>query len=162
MKPGHYISVLIIFPVLLVQLTVIPLISVNEIAPDLIVITVVYCSIAFGQVFGTIYGAYCGLVLDLIAGNLLGSSMLSKTLAGFTAGYFSSETRREQYLYTYSFTAVVLICSLIDETIFSFFSVVDFQTNILKVLFDHALLPSIYSAVISILLVIVPHKRSYT
>lgn len=162
MKPGYFISALIVFPVLLVQLTIIPLISINEIAPDLILITVVYCSIVFGQVFGTIYGAYCGLVFDLIAGSLLGSSMLSKTLAGFTGGYFSAETRKEQYLYTYSFSIVVLLCSLIDETIFSFFSVIDFQTNILKVLFDHSLLPSIYSAVISILLVIVPHKRSYT
>jgi len=87
--------------------------------------------------------------------------MLSNTVAGFIAGYFSGETRREKYLYTYSFTLVVLISALINAMIFSFFSVMDFNTNFLQALFNHALLPSIFTSIVSILVVIIPYKRAF-
>jgi len=161
MKLKYFKPFLIFFPVVLIQLTVIPLVSIQEVVPDLLLIAVVYLSISYGQVFGTVTGASYGLLLDLISGNLIGSNMLSKTVAGFIAGYFSSETRRDKYLYTYFFSIVVLLTGLVDAIIFSFFSVIDFNTNILLVLFNHALLPSIYSSLVSILVVIVPFKRNF-
>jgi rod shape-determining protein MreD len=160
MKLKYFIPVIIFFPVVLIQLTVIPFVSVQEVVPDLLLIAVVYFSISFGQIYGTINGAAYGLVYDLISGSLVGSNMLSKTIAGFVAGYFSGETRRDQYLYTYSFCIVVFLTGLIDATIFSFFSVIDFNTNILLVLLNHALLPSIYNTLISILFVLIPSKRN--
>jgi len=161
MKLKFFLPLIIFFPVILIQLTVIPFISIQEVVPDLLLITVVYFSILYGQIFGTITGASYGLMFDLISGNLIGSSMLSKTVAGFIAGYFSSETRRDKYLYTYSFSMVVFITGLIDAVIFSFFSVIDFNTNVLQALFNHALLPSIYTSVISILVVVVPYKKTF-
>jgi rod shape-determining protein MreD len=161
MKLKYFKPLLIFFPVVLIQLTVIPLLSIQEVVPDLLLIAVVYLSISYGQVFGTVTGASYGLLLDLISGNLIGSNMLSKTVAGFIAGYFSSETRRDKYLYTYFFSIVVLLTGLVDAIIFSFFSVIEFNTNILLVLFNHALLPSIYSSLVSILVVIVPFKRNF-
>ena len=161
MKLKYFKPLLIFFPVVLIQLTVIPFVSIQEVVPDLLLIAAVYFSISFGQVFGTINGAAYGLIYDLISGSLIGSNMLSKTIAGFIAGYFSGETRRDKYLYTYSFSIVVLITGIIDAIIFSFFSVIDFNTNILLVLFNHALLPSIYTTLISILVIIVPYRRNF-
>jgi len=161
MKLKYFIPLFVFIPVVLIQFTIIPFISIQEFVPNLVLIAVVYFSIANGQIFGTVTGASYGLVFDLISGNLVGSNMLSKTVAGFMAGYFSGETRREKYLYTYSFTLVVLICALIDSTIFSFFSVIDFNTNFLQSLFTHALLPSIYTSVVSILVVVIPYKRAF-
>jgi len=161
MKAKYFIPALIVFPVLLIQLTLVPLISIESVIPDLILITLVYFSILYGQTYGTILGSFYGLVFDLISGSLLGSSMLSKTVAGFSAGYFSSETRREKYLNTYSFALVVFLSSLIDQVIYSFFSALDFNTNILLILFEQALLPSIFTSALSILVVIIPFKRSY-
>ena len=162
MKIKYLLPLLILFPVIIIQLTIIPLISIEEIAPDLLLIALVYFSIAYGQLFATSLGAFYGLVFDLITGSLIGSNMLAKTVAGFTAGYFSAETRRDKYLYTYSFCLVVFLCSLINSLIFSFFSVIDFNTNFIVVLFNHSILPSIYTTMFSILVVIVPHRRSYT
>ena len=161
MKLKYFIPLFVFIPVVLIQLTIIPLISIREYVPNLVMIAVVYFSIANGQIFGTVTGASYGLVFDLISGNLVGSNMLSKTVAGFIAGYFSGETRRDKYLYTYSFTLVVLICALIDSTIFSFFSTIDFNTNFLQALFNHALLPSIYTSIVSILIVVIPYKRAF-
>lgn len=161
MKLKYFIPLFVFIPVVLIQLTVIPFISIQGIVPNLILIAVVYFSIANGQIFGTLTGASYGLVYDLISGSLVGSNMLSNTVAGFIAGYFSGETKREKYLYTYSFSLVVLISALIDAMIFSFFSVIDFNTNFLQALFNHALLPSIYTSIVSILVVVIPYKRAF-
>jgi rod shape-determining protein MreD len=161
MKLKYFIPLFIFFPVVIIQLTIIPFISIQGVVPDLLLIAVVYFSISYGQIFGTITGASYGLLYDLITGNLVGSTMLSKTVAGFVAGYFSSETRREKYLYTYSFSIVVLITGLIDAIIFAFFSVIDFNTNLFLALFNHALMPSIYTSIVSILVVIVPYRKNF-
>jgi rod shape-determining protein MreD len=161
MKLKYIVPLFIFIPVALIQLTVIPFIAIQEVVPNLILIAVVYFSISNGQIFGTITGASYGLLFDLISGNLVGSHMLSKTVAGFIAGYFSGETRREKYLYTYSFTLVVLLSALANAMIFSFFSVIDFNTNFLMALFNHALLPSIYTSIVSILVVVIPYKRAF-
>ena len=161
MKLKYILPLFVFIPVVLIQLTVIPFVAIQEVIPNLILIAVVYFSISNGQIFGTITGASYGLLFDLISGNLVGSHMLSETVAGFVAGYFSGETRREKYLYTYSFTLVVLLSALADAMIFSFFSVIDFNTNFLMALFNHALLPSIYTSIVSILVVVIPYKRAF-
>ena len=147
------------FIVLLVQITVIPLIAIAGVIPDLVLITLVYYSISRDQFYGTVLGAYYGFLIDLITGSLLGSSMLSKTIAGFTAGYFSTETKKDINISTYIFSLIVFICALIDSVIFSFFSAFDLQTNIFKLLFEQALLPSLYTAVVSVLLIFSPFRR---
>ena len=161
MKLKYFTPLIVFIPVVLIQLTVVPFISVQGVVPNLLLIAVVYFSILNGQIFGTVTGAIYGLLFDLISGNLLGSNMLSNTVAGFIAGYFSGETKREKYLYTYSFTLVVLMSALINALIFSFFSVMDFNTNFIQALFNHALLPSIYTSIVSILVVIIPYKRAF-
>ena len=161
MKLKFFIPIFVFFPVVLIQLTVIPFVSVQGVVPDLLLIAVVYLSISYGQIFGTVTGASYGLLYDFISGTLIGSHMLSKTVAAFVAGYFSSETKRDKYLYTYSFSVVIFISGLIDATIFSFFSVIDFNTNIFLALFNHALMPSIYSSIVSIMVVIAPYRRTF-
>jgi rod shape-determining protein MreD len=161
MKLKYFIPLIVFIPVVIIQLTIIPFVSIQEVLPNLLLISVVYFAIANGQIGGTVTGSIYGLLYDFISGNLVGSNMLSLTVAGFIAGYFSGETKREKYLFTYSFTLVVVICALVNAMIFSFFSVIDFNTNFVQALFNHALLPSIYTAVVSILIVIVPYRRAF-
>ena len=159
MKWKYITPIIIFFFVYLLQITVVPLIRLAGIIPDLILIILVYYSITRGQLYGTILGAVYGLLVDLISGNLLGLSMLSKTVAGFSAGYFAGETKKETNINTYNFSLIVLLCSFIDTIIFSFFSTFDLQTNILSILFEQALLPSLYTAVVSILFIFYPFRK---
>jgi len=147
------------FVILFVQITVMPLIAISGVIPDLVLISLVYYSITREQLYGTVLGATYGFLIDLISGSLLGSSMLSKTIAGFTAGYFSSETKRDINITTFVFSLIVFFCALIDSVIFSFFSAFDVQTNLLKLLFEQALLPSLYTALVSILFIFSPFRR---
>ena len=150
---------LMFFPVLLLQISVVPLIAIAGIIPDFILITLVYYSIIRNQLYGTILGAYCGLLVDLVTGGLLGSYMLSKTLAGFVAGYFSGETKRESNTTTYRFLLIVLLCATLDDVVFSFFSTFDIQTNMITLLFEQALIPSLYTAAVSVLIIFFPFRR---
>jgi len=156
----YYISPFIVFfVVLLVQISIIPLLSISGIIPDLILITLVYYSISRNQLYGTVLGASYGLLIDLITGNLLGSSMLAKTIAGFAAGYFSGETKKDINTSTYNFSFIVLMCAMINDVVFSFFSAFDIQTNMVTLLFEQALIPSLYTAVVSVLFIFSPFRR---
>lgn len=160
MRIQFLISVLLFFPLLLIQTTVIPLIAVNGIIPDLVLILLVFYAVRYGQMYGTVLGFIYGFLFDIITGSLLGSTMLSKTLTGFIAGYFSHENKRDLYLRSYSFSLIVLLCSVIDSVVNSFFSTVELNTNILHLIFQQGLLPGIYTAVVSIIVIVFYPKRS--
>lgn len=158
-KSQYILSIILFFPILLIQLTVIPLLSIGSVIPDLILILLVYYSITQGQIYGTVLGFIYGFLFDIITGSLIGSTMIAKTIAGFTAGYFSSENKRDQNLIAYNFAVIVLLCAVIDSTINAFFSSVDFNTNIFLLFYQHSLLPAIYSAAISLMIMIFYPKR---
>ena len=159
MKWMHFTPFIIFFFIYVAQITVVPFIRLAGVVPDFVLILLVYFSISRGQLYGTVLGATFGLLIDLISGNLLGLSMLSKTIAGFTAGYFTGETKKDTNVSNYNFALIVLLCSIVDTSVFTFFSAFDLQTNVLAILFEQALLPSLYTAVVSILFIIYPFRR---
>lgn len=160
MKNSYLISILLFIPVLIIQTTVIPLISIGQIIPDLILILLVYYSITEGQIYGTVLGFVYGLVFDLVTGSLLGSTMIAKTVAGFVAGYFSSENKIDIYLMFFNFGMIVFLAALVDQIIFSFFSAFDISSNIFLIFFQNAFLPAFYTALLGMIIIIfTPKKR---
>ena len=161
-KTQYIISILLFFPLLLIQTTVVPLLAIDTVIPDLILILLVYYSITQGQIYGSVLGFVYGFLFDIITGSLLGSAMIAKTLAGFTAGYFSSENKRDQYLISYNFALIVLVSSLVDSTINAFFSAINFTSNIFLIFFQYALLPAIYTAAIALMaMIFYPKRKSF-
>jgi rod shape-determining protein MreD len=158
-KPQYILSIILFFPILIIQITIVPLLSINTLIPDLILILLVYYSITEGQIYGSVLGFLYGFLFDIITGGLIGSAMIAKTIAGFTAGYFSSENKRDQYLIAYNFALIVLSCAVIDSTINAFFTSIEFNSNIFLIFFEHSLLPAIYSAAISMMIMIFYPKR---
>lgn len=160
MKTQYIFPLLLFIPLLILQTTVIPLFALFNAVPDLILILLAFYAISYGQIYGTILGFVYGFLFDLITGSLLGSAMLSKTIAGFVAGYFSNENKREAYLKSYIFSLIVLLCTLIDTIVYSFFSTIDLSKSFVVLFFEQALLPALYTAVISIIVSIFYPKRS--
>ncbi len=160
MRSQYILSIILFFPLLILQTTVVPLIAINGVTPDLIMILLVFYSMRLGQMYGTVLGFFYGFLFDLITGTLLGSTMLAKTLAGFIAGYFSNENKVDNYLKSYSFLLIVLLCSVIDLIIGAFFTTIDLNTNFIILFFNEGMLPGIYTAVISVFIVIFYPKRS--
>lgn len=158
-KLQHILSFILFFPILLIQITVVPLLSVGGVIPDLIIILLVYYSITQGQIYGSVLGFIYGFLFDIITGSLLGSTMISKTLAGFIAGYFSSENKRDNYLVSYNFALIVLLCSLVDSTINTIFTSIDFNTSLIVLFVEHSIFPAIFTSAIGFMAMIFYPKR---
>ncbi len=161
-KLPYILSIVLFFPILLIQITVVPLLSISGVIPDLIIILLVYYSITQGQIYGSVLGFIYGFLFDIITGGLIGSTMFSKTLAGFVAGYFSSENKIDNYLIAYNFGLIVFLCSFIDSTINIFFSSLDFDTSLFVLFIEHSLFPALYTAAIALMVIIFyPKRRSF-
>ncbi|MGE5437236.1 MAG: rod shape-determining protein MreD [Syntrophothermus sp.] len=163
MRNSNYIFPFLLFiPLLIIQLTLVPLISIRGFVPDLILILLVFYTLQSGQIYGTVLGFIFGFLYDLVTGSLIGSMMFAKTAAGFTAGYFANENKIETYFKSYSFTLIVLLCAVIDSLLYSIFSSKEFTFNILLLFFEQGLLPGIYTAIISFIVVFFYPKRSFS
>jgi hypothetical protein len=88
--------------------------------------------------------------------------MLAKTLAGFIAGYFSNENKIDTYFKAHNFALIVLLCSVINSVINAFFSSIELNTNLLSLIFQLGLLPGLYTAVFSLIIVIFKPHRSFS
>ena len=160
MKIDYLVAILLFFPLLIIQTTIVPLIAINGVIPDLIIILLAFYALKMGQLHGTILGFSYGLLFDLITGGLLGSSMLSKTITGFVIGYFYNENKKDIYLKSFIFPLIVLLASTIDSFILSFFSTVDLNTSITTFFIEQGILPGIYTAVFSIIVIVFYPRRS--
>ena len=114
----HLRSILIVFGLLFLQTTFIPLLSLGGFVPDLLLIWVVFTAVRRGQVETTVAGFLVGLLQDLVSTQLFGLAALSKTVAGFLAGYFYNENKTDQTLGTYRFLLIVGLCSLVHNGIY--------------------------------------------
>ncbi len=161
MRSDYIASILLFFPVLLVQTTLVPFIAVNGIVPDLTIILLVFYTLRNGQIFGTTVGFIYGFLFDMITGSLLGSAMFSKTVTGFVAGYFSNENKQDIYFKPYVFSLIVLLCSILNSVLNRFFTSIDINTNIISLIYLHGLLPSLYTALLSIILIAFYPRRSF-
>jgi len=112
-----YIAVIILL--VAVQKTLIWLIALSNynIAPDLVILMVIYVGIARGHIEGSIIGFLSGLMIDMLSGSFLGLSALSYTIAGFIAGYFCIR-EREEFLKKYFLIGIVFLCALIGNSIY--------------------------------------------
>ncbi|KUG26796.1 rod shape-determining protein mred [hydrocarbon metagenome] len=158
MKKEYIIYFTIFIPILVLQLSVVPLVSIDYFAPDLIIILLVYFTLINGQLSGMVAGAVSGLFFDLFSGNLLGLAMFSKTIAAFSAGYFYNENKIESNTGVLNFALIVFLSAFID----SFFNGI-FRDNqsvgIIFIIFEKSLFPAIYSAIVGALFIIILPKR---
>jgi len=149
------IPIILFFPLAVLQLAVIPLISYENISPDVIVILLIFFTLKYGQIYGTFLGFIYGLFFDLLSGGLIGSAMFAKTLSGFIAGYFYKENKSEFYFSSYIFVAIVFLCATIDSLFYSMFSSEEINLTLTFLLFEVGLLPGVYTAIISLPFVII-------
>jgi rod shape-determining protein MreD len=70
----------------LLQITLLNLLSIKGIKPDVIVLFIIARALAEGPIAGIVWGFLFGLLLDTISGGLTGLGALAYSLAGFIAG----------------------------------------------------------------------------
>jgi rod shape-determining protein MreD len=77
------------------QTTLVPLIGIAGIVPDLLMTALFFLALRNGQVAAVGAGFFLGLAQDIFsAPSILGQNALSKTFAGFFAGFFNERVMR--------------------------------------------------------------------
>lgn len=149
MKTDYLISILVLFPILLLQIIVIPFIALGGYVPNLALISLVFFTLRNGVMFGAIIGFIYGLLLDLIVGSLIGSTMFSLTASGFIAGLFYNENKIENYLRSYIFVLIVFLISLSNEIISYLILSFGSDENIVTGIMSQSIFASLYTSLIS-------------
>lgn len=155
----YALPIIIFLPLLILQLTIVPLFSIESIVPDLTTILLILTAVRRGQVQGTIYGFVFGMFQDIFTGGLIGSAMFSKTLAGFIAGYFYSEGIDESTGLDFKFAGIVFLCAAIDSFFYSLLGTTELSSGIQYFIFDYSIFPGLYTAVVSLPLAGIKRSR---
>jgi rod shape-determining protein MreD len=151
--------VLFFIPLAIIQLVVIPLISIYNITPNLVLILIVYYTLKDGQIFGTILGFILGLLLDLFSGGLIGAFMFSFTISAFLAGYFYSENKMDTNLATYFFLLIVFISACVNSFLFARISNSTSNVSLLLLLIEEGLLPGLYTTLFGLPIVVFNSRK---
>lgn len=155
MKIANLVIYFIVMLVLIVlQLTVVPLIAIGSIIPDLVIILVIVFTLRYGQFYGTIFGAFSGLFFDLVSGGILGSAMFSKTLSAFAAGYFYNENKIEHNISSMFLLLIVFLCSTLNSFFFLLISSSEIKLTLSHLVLEQGILPGFYTTLFSLIVVI--------
>ncbi|MBA4406430.1 rod shape-determining protein MreD [bacterium] len=151
--------ILFFIPLALIQLTLIPLISIGSIAPNLVFVLIAYFTLINGQSFGTILGFILGFLLDLASGGLIGAFMFSFTISAFVVGYFSNENKIEVNTKTFFFLIIVFICGSINAFIYALISNLNTNVSLFILIFQEGLFPGLYTAFFGFSVIIFAPKK---
>jgi rod shape-determining protein MreD len=146
----------------LLQTTLVRYLAVDTVAPDLLLIWVVYLALREGQNAGTTAGFFIGLLFDLISGKdgVLGLAALCKTLAGFVAGYFYNENKILQILGGYQFILVVTVASIVHNVLYFIVFLQGSEVGWLDAVVLYGLPTTLYTAALALLPMFVFSRRS--
>ena len=136
---------------IVVQTTVLRLLMIQGISPDLLLIWIVYLALKEGQVSGTAWGFALGLVFDLTTGSFIGLSALTKTIGGFSAGYFFNENKTGLTLGSYRFPLIVLSTSAIHNTLYFIIFMQGTEIGALKAVFSYGFTTSFFTTAIALI-----------
>lgn len=157
MTNRYILPVIYLFVILILQLTLIELISVGFLKPDILLIGLIYFTLRFGQIPGTIVAFFMGLMFDIFSNGVVGASSLSKVIAAFITGYFSV-VDSDRLEFSYSFFVLVFFVSLIERLVYIFIAVnLDFK-SLLIVIINNGLIPSVITLIFSLLVLLLPRK----
>jgi rod shape-determining protein MreD len=132
----------------LLQTTLIPLLSVQDIYPDLILIGVVITGIRHGSTPAILAGCLVGFVQDAAVTQLYGLSSLAKSVAGFVAGYFS----REKVKYNFQITlGVIAATALTNSVLYQFIYYFSANISLGWVIWRYIIPHFIYTVVVGII-----------
>ncbi|MGA2506060.1 MAG: rod shape-determining protein MreD [Chitinispirillaceae bacterium] len=137
------------------QTTVVPLIGLSGITPDLLMVALFFLALRTGQMTAVGVGFFLGLAQDLFSPSILGQNALSKTIAGFFAGFFNERMMRVDVVFQ---IVLLLITFLVNDTAYFIVQVVKTGGGGGRVAHDLAV-ATVPRALYSLLFALVPYIK---
>src|SRR4030042_2978229 len=138
----------IIVVALVIQLTLINLVTILGVKPDLIMVVVVVFSLRKGGKEGIVSGFVSGLLQDIFSTGLLGINALAKTVVGFICGILKEKIFHEHILFI--IPVITFISSFLQSIVISLLlRAVGIDYNLVWSLKQIALPEALYSSLLS-------------
>jgi len=99
----------VIVTTIIIQSTLLPLIAIKGICPDMLLVVVVSYALLSGKEKGVGMGFFAGLLQDLAFGNIFGINTLSKLATGYIFGLAERKVFKEHVLLPVAATAVATV-----------------------------------------------------
>ena len=119
---------IVIFLVVIIQSTLIPLIDIKGVVPDLVLIFIVYWSCPKGRRQGVVWGFLGGILQDLALGTTAGIFALSKSLACYLAFSFPWNCQRSD---TLLMSIMLFVAAFLHQIVYFIFTSVKAEAGFL-------------------------------
>ena len=148
----------------LLSTTLLQFLTIRDLAPDILLVWIVYIAIREGQIAGTSAGFLIGLAVDLLSGDdsMVGLSALSKTVGGFLAGYFYNENKTMQTLGGYQFLIAVGVVSLVHNVIYFLIFLQGTESRPWQIILSYGVLGALYNVATGLLPMFVVARKNLT
>lgn len=100
------------------QSTVIPILSVGGVGPDLVLVVVVSVALAGGRQSGFLAGVFGGLLQDLLSVGPFGFNTLSKMIVGLLVGLYEHKVNKNSLLLPLLTVGAGTVGSVLAATLF--------------------------------------------
>lgn len=135
--------------VLVLQVTIVPLIAINGVAPDLLLILVVSTGLLLGKEKGVGIGFFSGLLQDLAVGNIFGINIFSKLATGYILGLAERKVFKDHLLLPLLAIAIATVFSnFVSIAVLLLF--LDYKINFVAITFNYILPLLGYNLIFSI------------
>lgn len=157
-----YINYILVFlGILFVHSTILDLIAIQEITPDLFIILVVWIALKEETVFSLLAAFTVGLFFDLVSADIIGTNALSKTVAAFVASFFYKETEKYKITKNYRFILIVALAAFVHNLIYYFFYIKTSEQNFMIFYLRYGVASAVYTTFFAALLFLfqIPSNR---
>ncbi len=142
-----------------VQCSLIPIVTMNGIKPDLLMIAVLSTGLLTGKEKGVAVGFFFGMLADLASGGVFGLHTLSKMAIGYGAGLLERKVFKENILLP---LLAVMVATVIHTAFMTvLLAVGGFKVEIFSLIM-HNLLPLLaYNVIVAIPIHLLIYKLNY-
>lgn len=147
MRSFHLVLTVLLF--LLMQLVVADRIAIGPVAPDFLILVVIFFALYRGTIGGSVFGFFVGLLQDLANPDLLGLNALTKSILGFVMGKVGSKTFPENTAFLF---AVFMAVSFGHDVVYLVFYHWPRVGNAFGAIFSTALPSAAYTALFGVLI----------
>ena len=99
----------VIVATIVIQSTLLPLVAINGICPDMLLVVIVSYALLSGKEKGVGMGFFAGLIQDLAFGSIFGINTLSKLATGYICGLAERKVFKEHVLLPVAATAIATV-----------------------------------------------------
>jgi len=133
---------------MVIQSTLLPLIAINGIYPDILLIIVISYALLSGKEKGVGMGFFAGLLHDLASGSVFGINTLAKLSIGYLVGLTERKVFKEHLLLPIVATAVATVLN--GSVMFVILFLLGYKVQMVSALMNNILPLVAYNVVIAI------------